>query len=151
MASSTVALKLQRAFGSSGLERMGLERGGLDVSKCIWLERARAECFAERSNKCEDSEAAPLAASCPNCPHCPNRPNAPRPSTKALNIYIYIYIYIYIHIFSFFGAHRFRYLLLFLLLSKSALAGFKIMGLIKGTIYFNLQAQHAKTNIGFEK
>ena len=51
MASSLVALKLQSAFGSSGLERIGFEHGGLDVSKCIWLERARAECLRERSEQ----------------------------------------------------------------------------------------------------
>ena len=63
LASSTVALKLKCAFGSSGLERMGLETGGLEMincicrrlertgleskkleaSKSIWLERARAD------------------------------------------------------------------------------------------------------------
>ena len=63
LASSTVALKLKCAFGSSGLERMGLESGGLETinriwrrlgwtvilsknleaSKAIWLERARAD------------------------------------------------------------------------------------------------------------
>jgi hypothetical protein len=63
LASSTVALKLKCAFGSSGLERMGLESGcletinriwrrlgwtvilskNLEASKAIWLERARAD------------------------------------------------------------------------------------------------------------
>ena len=32
LASSTVALKLKCAFGSSGLERMGLESGGLEIA-----------------------------------------------------------------------------------------------------------------------
>ena len=35
-------LKIQSPFGSSGLERIGLEPCGRDVSKSIWLERARA-------------------------------------------------------------------------------------------------------------
>ena len=36
-------MKLQSPFGSSGLERIGLEPCGLEVSKSIWLERARAK------------------------------------------------------------------------------------------------------------
>ena len=38
-ASSTVALKLTCAFGTSGLERMGLEGGGLDVSNSLRKKR----------------------------------------------------------------------------------------------------------------
>ena len=38
-----VALKLESAIGSSGLERIGLEQCGLEASKCDWLERARAD------------------------------------------------------------------------------------------------------------
>ena len=34
--SNTVALKLDCASGSSGLERMGLEGGGLEKTNCIW-------------------------------------------------------------------------------------------------------------------
>ena len=36
LASSIVALNLKCAFGSSGLERMGLESGGLEKINCIW-------------------------------------------------------------------------------------------------------------------
>jgi hypothetical protein len=36
-------LKLESTFGSSGLEWIGLEPCGLEVSKSIWLERARAK------------------------------------------------------------------------------------------------------------
>ena len=36
LASSTVALKLKCAFGSSGLERIGLESGGLETINRIW-------------------------------------------------------------------------------------------------------------------
>ena len=43
LASSTVALMLQSAFGSTKLERIGFEHGGLEASKCIWLELARAD------------------------------------------------------------------------------------------------------------
>jgi hypothetical protein len=53
LASSTVAMKHQSAFGSSGLERIGLEQCGIEASKLDWLERARAECLRERSEKCE--------------------------------------------------------------------------------------------------
>ena len=45
LASSIVALQLKCPFGSSGLERMGLERGGLEMINCIWrrLERIGLE------------------------------------------------------------------------------------------------------------
>jgi hypothetical protein len=45
LAISTVALKLTCAFGLSGLERMGLAGGGLEMSNCIWrgLERIGRE------------------------------------------------------------------------------------------------------------
>ena len=36
-------MKLQSPFGASGLEQIGLEPYGLEVSKSIWLERARAK------------------------------------------------------------------------------------------------------------
>ena len=36
LASSTVALKLKCAFGSGGLERMGLKIGGLETINRIW-------------------------------------------------------------------------------------------------------------------
>jgi hypothetical protein len=54
LASSTVALKLKCAFGSSGLERMGLDSGGLEMINCIWrrLERTGFE-----SKKLEASKA----------------------------------------------------------------------------------------------
>jgi hypothetical protein len=52
--SSTVALKLKCAIGSSGLERMGLDSGGLDLINCIWrrLERTGLE-----SRKLDDSKS----------------------------------------------------------------------------------------------
>ena len=45
LVSSTVALKLKCAFGSSGLKRIGLESGGLEMKNGIWrrLERAGLE------------------------------------------------------------------------------------------------------------
>ena len=45
LASSTVALKLQRAFGLSGLKWMGLESIGLEMINFIWrrLERTGLE------------------------------------------------------------------------------------------------------------
>jgi hypothetical protein len=40
---SPKGLKLQSPFGSSGLERIGFEPCGHEVSLSIWLERARAK------------------------------------------------------------------------------------------------------------
>ena len=59
LASSTAALKLQSAIGSSGLERIGLEQCGLEASNCVWLERAREDwhCGTETS-KCDWLERA---------------------------------------------------------------------------------------------
>ena len=52
LASSTVALKC--AFGSSGLERMGLESGGLEMINCIWR---RLEWIGLESKKLEASKS----------------------------------------------------------------------------------------------
>jgi hypothetical protein len=54
LASSTVALKLTCAFGSSGLERMGLESGGLEIVNCIWR---RLELTGFESTKLEASKS----------------------------------------------------------------------------------------------
>ena len=41
MVSSIVALKLNCAFGASGLERIGLENGGLEMIDGIWRRLKR--------------------------------------------------------------------------------------------------------------
>jgi hypothetical protein len=74
--------------GSSGL---GLEHGGLDASKCIWLERARAECLRERSEKREKARKSAKTPSRLRRREAPKlrSSEAPKPSTKALYRYTY--------------------------------------------------------------
>ena len=50
---SIVGLKRKCAFGSSGLERMGFERGALEMINCIWrrLERTGLESKKPEASK----------------------------------------------------------------------------------------------------